>query len=237
MAATLYLLDSVTSTQDRIQLLAMQGAPAGTAVLAAEQTAGRGRRGRTWHAPRGGLWLSVLCRPTSEAAFEVLSLRVALAAAAVLEHHAGGIAVEVKWPNDLMLDRRKLGGILCEAHWQEEKVAWVAVGIGINLTNPVPLELENQAVTLEAHAPGLTPAALAPDLVAAIVAASETDRHLSPRELQDFTDRDYLAGLALTEPAPGTAEGITVAGLLKVRQPGGAVELVRSGTVVLAGSC
>lgn len=234
MAATLYLLDSVTSTQDRIQELGAQGASAGTAVLAAEQTAGRGRRGRHWHAPRGGLWLSVLCRPTSEAAFEVLSLRVALAAAGVLEQHAGRVAVEVKWPNDLMLDGRKLGGILCEAHWQDEKVAWVAVGIGINLANPVPVELQDQAVTLGAYAPEVTPAALAPDLVSAIVSASETDRHLSPRELQEFADRDYLAGLALSEPARGTADGITVEGLLKVRQRGGEVELVRSGTVVVA---
>ncbi|HWA58563.1 MAG TPA: biotin--[acetyl-CoA-carboxylase] ligase [Gemmatimonadales bacterium] len=234
MSATLHVLDAVTSTQDRLQELALQGAPTGTAVLAAEQTAGRGRRGRTWHAPRGGLWLSVLCRPRTEAAFEVLSIRVALAAALVIERRTPHVAIEIKWPNDLMLDGRKLGGILCEAHWQGEAPAWVAVGIGINLQNPVPVELAGQAVQLASYAPDLTPAALAPDLVSAVVAASEVDRRLSPREVQDFTDRDFLAGTRLAEPARGTAEGLTADGLLRVRTGTGGLELVRSGTVVLA---
>jgi BirA family transcriptional regulator, biotin operon repressor / biotin---[acetyl-CoA-carboxylase] ligase len=234
MTATLYLLDLVTSTQDRIQDLAMQGAPAGTAVLAAEQTAGRGRRGRIWHAPRGGLWLSVLCRPASEPAIEVLSIRVALAAAKVVERHAANVSLEIKWPNDLMLDGRKLGGILCEAHWQGESAAWVAVGLGINLGNPVPVELQDQAVRLSTYAPEVTPATLAPDLVGATVAASEIDRLLSPREIQEFTGRDWLEGRELLEPAAGTAGGITREGLLRVKRKEGTVELIRSGTVVVA---
>ncbi|HSB55897.1 MAG TPA: biotin--[acetyl-CoA-carboxylase] ligase [Gemmatimonadales bacterium] len=235
MTATLYLLDSVTSTQDRIQDLAMQGAPAGTAVMAAVQTAGRGRRGRVWHAPRGGLWLSVLCRPASEPALEVLSLRVALATAQVVERHAANVSLKIKWPNDLILNGRKLGGILCEAHWQGDSAAWVAVGVGINLANPIPPELEDQAVTLNSYAPSLTPVMLAQDLVNGIVAASEINRRLSPREIQEFTDRDWLAGAELIEPARGTAGGITPEGLLKVIGSNGVVELVRSGTVVLTG--
>jgi BirA family biotin operon repressor/biotin-[acetyl-CoA-carboxylase] ligase len=234
MAATLYLLDTVTSTQDRIQDLAMQGAPAGTAVMAAVQTAGRGRRGRAWHAPRGGLWLSVLCRPASEPALEVLSLRVALAAIEVVERHAANVSLEIKWPNDLMLDGRKLGGILCEAHWQGESAAWVGVGVGINLANPIPLELEDQAVTLGSYAPSLIPAMLAQDLVNGIVAASEINRHLSPREIQEFTDRDWLGGRRLIEPARGVASGINGEGLLLVKGDDGTMDQVRSGTVVVA---
>ncbi len=234
MSATLYRLDSVTSTQDRLEELAEQGAPAGTAVMAAEQTAGRGRRGRAWHAPRGGLWLSVLCRPASEPAFEVLSLRVALRAVEVVERHAPEVALEIKWPNDLMLDGKKLGGILCEAHWQGETASWVSVGIGINLTNPIPHDLERQAVSLASHTPDVTPAMLAPELVTSIVAASAVDRRLSPREVRDFTDRDFLAGRQLIEPVGGLAEGITADGQLRVRRKDGTIATVRSGTVVLS---
>lgn len=229
----LHRLDSVGSTQDRLHELAAQGAPAGTAVLAAEQTEGRGRRGRAWRSPRGGLWLSVLCRPVAAPAIEVLSLRAALAVARVLETRVPAVALRLKWPNDLILDDRKLGGILCEARWQGESPSWVAVGIGLNLANPVPAELAGQAIGLGWYAPELTPAALAPDLVTAIAAAGGIDEPLSPAEVAAFSQRDWLTGRVLSEPERGTAEGITVDGLLRVRQDDGTLSFVRSGTVVL----
>jgi BirA family biotin operon repressor/biotin-[acetyl-CoA-carboxylase] ligase len=232
--ATLHLLDSVPSTQDRLHELAGQGVPAGTAVLAAEQTEGRGRRGRHWASPRGGLWLSVLCRPAAALATELLSLRVALAVARVIEARVATVAVRLKWPNDLMLDDRKLGGILCEARWQGDRPAWVAVGIGLNLRNPIPRELADQAVSLAGYAPEVTPENLAPDLVTAVLAAGEPDRALSPAELTSFVERDWLRGRRIREPEAGTAEGISAEGLLAVRRDDGTLALVRSGTVVLA---
>jgi BirA family biotin operon repressor/biotin-[acetyl-CoA-carboxylase] ligase len=229
----LHRLDSVGSTQDRLHGLAARGAAAGTAVLAAEQTEGRGRRGRSWRSPRGGLWLSVLCRPEAAPAIEVLSLRVALAVARVLETRVVGVTLALKWPNDLILDDRKLGGILCEARWQGESPSWVAVGIGLNLANPIPAELAGQAIGLAGYAPELTPAGLAPDIVTAVAEAGRSDQPLSPAEVAAFHQRDWLTGRALTEPEAGTAEGITVDGLLRVRRDDGSLSLVRSGTVVL----
>lgn len=230
---TLHLLDSVPSTQDRLHDLAASGDPAGTAVLAAEQTEGRGRRGRHWASPRGGLWLSVLCRPVAAPALEVLSLRVALAVLRVVEVRVATVALKLKWPNDLILDDRKLGGILCEARWQGDAPAWVAVGIGLNLGNPIPVELARHAVGLAGYAPDMTPEALAPDLVAAVLAASRLDGALSPVEVASFAERDWLRGRRIREPQAGIADGINVEGLLRVRRDDGTLALVRSGTVVM----
>lgn len=233
MAPTLHRLERVGSTQDLVHEFAGRGDPEGTAVLAAEQTAGRGRRGRPWASPRGGLWLSVLCRPRTAPAMEVLSLRVALAVARSIESHVPGITVLLKWPNDLILDHRKLGGILCEARWQGDLPAWVAIGIGLNLGNPIPAELTRQAVGLAGYAPGLTPEALAPEVVAAVLAASRIEDALSPAELTAFAERDWLCGRPISSPEAGIAQGITGEGLLRVRQGDGTAVLVRSGTVVV----
>src|SRR4051794_17490868 len=110
---------------DRLHELAEQKAPAGTAVVAEGQTGGRGARGRPWHSPPGGLWLSVLYRPPAPGGLELLSLRLGLLVAAELEAAIPGLPVMLKWPNDLMLRDRKLGGILCEARWQGEAPGWI----------------------------------------------------------------------------------------------------------------
>ncbi|HWA16954.1 MAG TPA: hypothetical protein VG817_11000, partial [Gemmatimonadales bacterium] len=88
MPAAIHRFDSLASTQDVLHNLAASGAPAATAVVAVEQHAGRGSRGHSWSSPPGGLWLSVLCRPASMPAMEVLSLRVALAIAETIDHLA-----------------------------------------------------------------------------------------------------------------------------------------------------
>lgn len=235
MSPVLHRFDSVTSTQDRLQECALRGDPPGTAVLAAEQTAGRGRRGRPWVSPRGGLWLSVLCRPATDPAAEVLSLRVALVVARVVERHAPPVALELKWPNDLVLDGRKLGGILCEAHWQADSSPWVAVGLGLNLHNPIPPELVDRAVALADYAPEVTPELLAPDVVTAVAAAGRIDCNLSPAEVAEFRERDWLLGRAISAPARGVANGITLDGLLRIRSEDGRETLVRSGEVVVRG--
>ena len=107
-------LARTASTMDALHELAQAGAPAGTAVVAEAQVAGRGSRGRGWSSPPGGLWLSVLARPRT-AGLELLSLRAGLAVAELLDRLGVGARARLKWPNDLMLDGRKAGGILCDA--------------------------------------------------------------------------------------------------------------------------
>ncbi|MGH7734654.1 MAG: biotin--[acetyl-CoA-carboxylase] ligase, partial [Gemmatimonadales bacterium] len=128
-------LVQVGSTQDLVHQLGEDGAPHGSAIIAAEQANARGTRGRAWHAPAGGVWMSVLCRPEIPSAAEVLSLRVGLAVAIALEAETRIPSIRLKWANDLMLADRKLGGILCEARWRGDRLAWITVGIGINVTN------------------------------------------------------------------------------------------------------
>src|SRR5215212_7967195 len=134
------LLESTTSTLDIAHRLAGEGARSGTLVIANEQTAGRGRGGKSWQsAPGAGLWLTLIERPTDGSGLGVLSLRVGLAAAEALYRFAAE-PIRLKWPNDLYVDRRKLAGVLVEARWREQSVEWVAVGIGINVKTPPGIE-------------------------------------------------------------------------------------------------
>ncbi len=233
MPPEIHHFDVLPSTQDVLHHLAANGAPAATAVVAREQTAGRGSRGHGWSAPLGGLWLSVLCRPTSLPALEVLSLRVALSIADAIEHLVPSAGLLLKWPNDLMLTGRKAGGILCEARWQGSVLGWVGVGVGINVTNPIPEELQGRAARLAAVAPGLEPEQLLAPLIAAIDGAAMRSGALQEDELGAFHRRDWLLGRHLAEPVVGVADGVESDGRLRVRVPSG-ITLLRSGGVVLA---
>lgn len=230
-AAALVELAEVDSTQDVLHQLAADGAAAGTAVVAQVQRGGRGSRGRSWQSPAGGLWVSVLCRPAGGAAVDVLSLRVGLGLAAAVEQEAPGAAIGLKWPNDLMLGDRKLGGILCEARWQGGQVAWVAVGVGLNVRNPIPETLVTQAAALAEVAPGLTPGLLRGAVIGAVTAAGTAAGHMSQAELAAWRARDWLRDRELLAPIAGWSLGPAADGQLQVRTPAGAVESLRSGTV------
>ncbi len=130
----LTVLETTTSTNDVCKDLARRGAPDGAAVIARHQTAGRGRRGRSFQSPAGlGLYLSILWRPhcAPEQLLPLTSL-VAVAAAQAVEQ-VGGVTVGIKWPNDLILQGKKLAGILTEsALTADGRVDYVVAGIGIN---------------------------------------------------------------------------------------------------------
>lgn len=226
-------LVQVTSTLDRLHELAAAGAPEGTVVVAVEQTAGRGSRGRTWHSPAGGLWLSWLCRPPGPVGIEVLSLRVGLAVARALEALGGLPPVRLKWPNDVMIGERKLGGILCEARWQGDTLAWVAIGIGLNVTNPLPAEVAGQATRLAEYRPELSVGGLVPPLVEALTATSGRGGKLSAEELEAFTGRDWLAARHLAGPLPGIARGIAPDGTLRIERGDGSLSAVHAGHIEL----
>jgi BirA family transcriptional regulator, biotin operon repressor / biotin---[acetyl-CoA-carboxylase] ligase len=228
-------LGSADSTMDLLHALAADGAEAGTVVVAEEQTGGRGSRGRSWQSPRGGLWLSVLFRPRSASGVELFGLRIGLAVADAIESLGPGVAVAIKWPNDLMVDDRKLGGVLCEARWQGESLAWVVAGVGINVANVVPDDLAGLATTLAERLPGVTPDLVEPEVTARLRALGPPEERLASSELAALRHRDWLYGRTLRAPASGTAVGISDEGALLVRSPTGAVEAARAGTVELAG--
>ena len=140
-----YTYASVGSTMDVAKRLAEKGAPEGTLVLAERQTAGRGRQRRPWDSPKGGLYLSLILRPTRPTP-EVpqLSLVAGLAAAEAVQE-ASGLSPCVKWPNDLLLRERKVAGLLVET-----SNGAVVLGIGINVTTPTRL-LPEAATSLVAE--------------------------------------------------------------------------------------
>ena len=218
---------------DVVHALAEKGAAEGTAVLALEQVEGRGSRGRFWHSPPGGLWMSVLFRPPTTGGIEVISLRAGLAVAESLEpllHES----IRLKWPNDLMLGERKVGGLLCEARWQGHAVGWVAVGIGLNVRNQVPAEVSESATWLAREQPELTPETVSEPLMAALRELDLSPVLLTGAELDRFARRDWLRGRELRAPAVGIASGRSADGALLVRQKDGTCVSVRSGSIELA---
>jgi BirA family biotin operon repressor/biotin-[acetyl-CoA-carboxylase] ligase len=222
------------STMETAHARAHEGAAHASAVIAGRQTAGRGTRGRAWSSAPGGLWMSVIARPHRTDALEALSLRVGLAAAAALETACPALPrLGLKWPNDIVVDGRKLAGILCEARWGGGRCLWVVVGLGINVCNDVPPELDRIAVTLRSWDASITPERLAAPIAAAVAFAAREAGPLTDPELQAYALRDALIGDRLAEPVVGTADGITAAGALRVRTDSGPLREVFAGVVAL----
>jgi len=221
---------------DEAHRLAAAGAAHGTAVAARVQDAGRGRRGRSWASPEGGLWLSVICRPGDAAGAGCLSIRSGLAVADTIERLVPAVAgLQLKWPNDVLLDGRKLAGVLCEAHWEVAEPAYVIVGIGLNVANPIPLQLSDTAIALTDRAPGISPSELAQPIAEGIAAAGRTAGPLSDEERARWTIRDRLRGQPVSGALSGTGAGIAPDGALLVRQACGAIGRIGAGEVVITG--
>jgi BirA family transcriptional regulator, biotin operon repressor / biotin---[acetyl-CoA-carboxylase] ligase len=225
--------DRVDSTMDVLHLMAGEGAQAGTAVIAGEQLQGRGSRSREWHSPVGGLWLSVLYRPSVPGAVEVMSLRAGLAAARAIEALIGR-TIQLKWPNDLLLDGRKVGGVLCEARWQGDLLSWVVIGLGINVRNRIPDELMGTAVALAVASPGIAVEEVGESVVQALRVLDLREEQLSRAELEQFAQRDWLRGRKIQHPLPGTVTGVREDGALVVQTMDGIDTPVRTGSVELA---
>lgn len=147
----LYLLPQTTSTNDEVKRLAAHGAPEGTVVLAECQTQGRGRQGRSFISPPGGVYLSLLLRPAVEAQrLPQLTLLVAVATAEAITD-VSSLPVRLKWPNDVEIDGKKVAGILTEAVIQAASPVAVIVGIGINVNTTLaqwPSELHGRVISL-----------------------------------------------------------------------------------------
>jgi BirA family transcriptional regulator, biotin operon repressor / biotin---[acetyl-CoA-carboxylase] ligase len=212
-------LRTTTSTNDRARELASAGAPHGTLVTADLQTAGRGRQGRTWVAPaRSSLLLSLILRELDP----LVSLRAGLAVADL-----AGPAALVKWPNDVLLEGRKVAGILVEARPQE---AWAVLGIGVNAALDVaalPPELRETAGTLGRS-----------DLEAALIELLEhlTRRLAEPAEatLAALAGRDVLRDRPIAwAGGEGTGAGIDERGCLRVRLATGDETVLEAGEVHL----
>jgi BirA family biotin operon repressor/biotin-[acetyl-CoA-carboxylase] ligase len=212
------------STNERARALAAEGAPHGTVVTADAQTAGRGRQGRTWTAAPGeALLLSIVIRDL-EPRHALLPMVAALAVCEAAEAVAH-VSCEIKWPNDVWVNRRKLSGILVEAR---PAAGWAVVGIGLN-TGVVefPEELRDIATTLRLDSPET---ALAP-LLASLERWIPAD---AADVLTAWRARDALDGSPVRwQDGEGTARGVDEAGSLLVETADGELVALGAGEVHL----
>jgi BirA family biotin operon repressor/biotin-[acetyl-CoA-carboxylase] ligase len=214
-------LSETTSTNDRARALAAAGAPHGTLVTAAAQTAGRGRQGRTWSAPPGrALLMSLVLRDPR---------RLLPLAAAVGVADAAGPRARIKWPNDVLLDGRKVAGILAEGRPQE---GWAVLGVGLNVAvraGDLPADLRDTAGTL-----GLAPSDVEP-VLARVLGALERALALEDERLLDaWRARDALRGREIAwSGGHGRAAGIDGGGRLVVELAGGGRTALEAGEVHL----
>jgi BirA family biotin operon repressor/biotin-[acetyl-CoA-carboxylase] ligase len=149
----IYSFETIDSTNTFARTLGEDESPHGTLIVAEEQTAGRGRQGRRWQSQRGkNLLLSIVFRtPFIHERARMLPFAAALAAADGAEHFTH-CPVECKWPNDLMIEKRKFAGMLIEAVTQNDSVTCVIMGVGINVNQTeFPDDIRNRATSLRVH--------------------------------------------------------------------------------------
>ena len=144
-------VDEADSTQAVAREMAVRGAPEGTTVVARSQSSGTGRLGRRWVSPIGGLYMSFILRPGGIARPELFTL---VTAVAVVEgvHEVTGLAPSIRWPNDVLVGGRKLGGVIAEAQAYSQEISQVIVGVGVNCNTS---ESEMQALRGEATSIGM----------------------------------------------------------------------------------
>jgi BirA family biotin operon repressor/biotin-[acetyl-CoA-carboxylase] ligase len=249
------------STNERARELAIAGAPHGTLVTAAEQTAGRGRHGRRWSAPAGSAVLMslLLRRPISDRPPELLPLMAAIAVCDAAGEHA-----RIKWPNDIVLDASnsarednvgngydageqpvaplaKLAGVLVEARPQE---GWAVLGIGLNVAvrlGDLPAELRpggtqppGESSGLPAATLGLAPSDVEPVLARLVSALAQRLAEDTTATLQAWRARDVLRGRQVVwSGGSGRADGIDGTGRLIVSLTDGGTTTIGSGEVHL----
>ena len=237
-------IDETGSTNDLVSARAREGEPGGLVIRAISQTKGRGRRGRSWFSPPGsGLYFSILFRPGGEAENSpLLTLLLGVAAAEGIAE-ATGLRVGLKWPNDLRVNGKKIGGILCEYLEPPNQPPAVVAGLGVNLTTreaDFPAELLASASSVLLSGGEVPDAEGLLDLLLARVAFWYKEY-----ETSGFgAVRDRWLGLcdnlgetisvrAADEILVGKNNGIDEAGRLLLEKPGGLIERITSGEVEL----
>ncbi len=197
--------EDLPSSSDHCIAAAQAGEPAGLAVQALRQSAGRGSRGRAWRAPEGNLNLSVLLRPGCLAADA--GCFALLAGVAVAE--ALGPGLTLKWPNDILLNGAKLGGVLIDAAVQGERLDWLVIGMGVNLAE-APQVPGRETACLAASGRVITPRAAADAVLAAM--ARWLDRPVA-EVIEAWLAYAHPVGTKVTVQAGGVTQAGLFAGL------------------------
>ena len=237
--------EETVSTNNEIRSLAEQGAPHRTLADAEQQLGGKGRRGRVWTSPAGvGIWMSMLLRPQIDPlAASMLTLVMALAAKKGNEISTG-LKSEIKWPNDLVLNKKKICGILTEMSTELMEIQYVIPGIGINVNQKdFPDDIKATATSLYIESGKIQKRS---EIIAAIMEAFEGyyDTFIKTQDMSGLIE-EYNANLVnlgnevcVLDPAGefrGVSEGINKEGALLVRLADGTLKEIISGEVSVRG--
>lgn len=242
---TIYYFDQTDSTNIRAKQLGEEGAPHGTLIVAGQQNAGRGRRGRTWESPPGvSIYMSIVLRPEmAPVKAPMLTLVMALGAADSLKE-CTGLDVQIKWPNDIILNGKKLAGILTEMSTEMDYINHVVIGVGINVnTEWLPEELEGKATSLRLETGRIIRRS---EMIASIMKEFEKNYQLFIEtqglwQMQEkynslLVNREKeVRILGVKEEYTAYALGINEKGELLVRRDNGEIEAVLAGEVSVRG--
>ena len=240
-AEHIHHFDEIDSTNSAAMLAAQSGAAEGSVFIAERQAEGRGRGGNIWHSEPGAIYLSVVLRPRVQANdVLILSLATGLAVSAAVEEVCG-IAPDLRWPNDILLGDKKLGGILCELNIDSGKVRHAVIGVGLNVNQAdFPDGIREVATSLFQETGKSWPRV---ELIAALLRALHKEYQFIQSAPADamrscitrFEERSsYARGkrvkVAEGEGFEGITEGLDARGFLRVKTAGGS-RLVMSGGV------
>ena len=236
--APVHVYDTLESSNRTAKLLALDGAPHGTLVLTAHQSAGRGRLGRKFESPAGkGVYCSILLRPELPAASaQTATIRAAVAVCRAVQSLCG-LELAIKWVNDLYYQGKKVCGILTEAGTDLEsgRLEWLVVGIGLNLTATAadwPPELADKAGSLYPGGPAPVPrAALAGAIARELLVLGPGEDCLDEYRARCFVPGHWVTVCTGSETYAARALAIAAAGRLVVRRENGREEALRCGEV------
>lgn len=237
--APILFVEETDSTNLALRRLAAEGAAEGTVLWAARQSAGRGRLGRSFASPEGGLYLSLLLRPEEQAERDLLLTPAAAVAAAAAVEGVCSLHCGIKWPNDLIAGGKKLCGILTESFFARGE-RFLALGIGVNVnTEAFPTEIADLAVSVRQLTGRVTALdALAEALAGELDGTLAAVRRGDPKVLAAYRERCLSVGrdvllLRGGESRPARALAVNDDFSLEVRLPDGSREAVRFGEVSL----
>lgn len=242
----LHYYERLDSTNLRAKLEAEKGAGHGTLIVADEQTAGRGRRGRDWKSPVGkNVYFTLLCKPSFTAdKASMLTLVMALAVCRGIEAQLGKHRAAIKWPNDVVVDGKKVCGILTEMSLERDYIQYVVIGVGVNVKpQDFPEDMADKATSLEqAGGMELSRAQLLVDIVAEFEQLYEKFQETGNLSFMRKAYEDYLVNrnreVLVLDPGGddrGIATGITDTGELLVMQEDGTTVEVYAGEVSVRG--
>ena len=238
----IHLLSEVASTNTLAMEMAASGTPEGTVVISETQTGGKGRLGRKWISPKGNLYLSVVLRPNVPMhKAPLITLMGAVAVASTIRTTCG-LAAGIKWPNDILISGKKVGGLLTEMSAEQDRIRHIVLGIGVDVNmemGELSLEVRSLATTLSAEAgTKINRTALLQQLLRDLESWYQKFLKNDADILEEWKQLNLTIGSRVTvsgagESLEGLAQGVDNEGRLIVRLDDGTIRTVAAGDVTI----